>query len=283
MKKSLYMATTALLILVLLTACSVSEPKRVLAELAVSNSQIYENNINSILWFQKSGETRALYYQAFNLADMVVEKTLSEKTLAKKPAIVVDLDETMIDNSTYLATLALNGIEDLSYWGEWNEEMKATATPGAVEFLNKAVKKGVDVFYISNRYWENIESTQRNLIKLGFPQAEESHMLFRDKTDGPSKESRRQAVSKTHDIFLLMGDRLGDFSDIFEKPDEKNRNKAIDASKDKFGAQFIVLPNPMYGYWIDQAIDKDYPNMTAEQKRKARINVLKVWETDLIK
>lgn len=114
MKKSLSLSISALLILILLTACSVTEPKNVLAETPVSNSKIYENNINSILWFQKSGETRALYYQAFNLAHMVVEKTLSEKSFEKKPAIVVDLDETMIDNSTYLATLALNGIEDLS-------------------------------------------------------------------------------------------------------------------------------------------------------------------------
>lgn len=283
MKKYLNISISALLILILLTSCSVTESKNVLAESSISNSKIYENNINSILWFQNSGEARALYYQAFNLADMVVEKTLSKETFDKKPAIVVDLDETMIDNSTYLATLALNGIEDLSYWSEWNEEMKATATPGAVEFLNKVVKKGVDVFYISNRYLENVEGTKQNLIKLGFPQVEENHMLFRDKTDGPSKEARRQEVSKTHDIFLLMGDRLGDFSDMFEEPDEKNRNKAIDDSKDKFGTQFIVLPNPMYGYWIDQAIDKDYANMTAEQKREARIKALKVWETDLMK
>ncbi len=158
--------------------------------------------------------------------------------------------------------------------------MKAAATPCVVEFLNKVVKKGVDVFYISNRYLENVEGTRQNLIKLSFPQAEENHMLFRDKTDGPSKEARRQEVSKTHDIFLLLGDRIGDFSDVFEEPDQKNRNKAIDDSKD---TQFIVLPNPMFGFWIDQAIDKDYASMAAVQKREARIKVLKVLETDLLK
>lgn len=292
-RKFFYMAINALLILGLITACSASgsnstmeesenkQQKTGSEESSESDAEIYESNINSILWFQKSGEARALFYQAFNMAEMMVEKTLADKTFEKKPAIIVDLDETMIDNSTYMAALALNGIEDWSYWDEWSEAMEAKATPGSVEFLNNVVNKGVDVFYVSNRYLENVESTKKNLIKLGFPQAEESHMLFLDRTESSSKETRRQKISETHDIILLMGDRLGDFSDHFEQPDEKQSYKAIDDSKDKFGTSFIVLPNPMYGYWIDH-LTEDYDKMNAEQKRETRIEELEVWKTDLI-
>ncbi|MED1472690.1 5'-nucleotidase, lipoprotein e(P4) family [Bacillus salipaludis] len=289
-----FMAMNAFVISILLSACSAShssttlkesekkQPKTESVESRDSNRRVYENNINSILWFQKSGEARALYYQAFNTADIMLEKVLTDKTFEKKPAVIVDLDETILDNSAYMAALALNGIEDWSYWDEWSEAMKAKATPGSVEFLNKVVKKGVDVFYVSNRYLENVKSTKQNLIDLGFPQTEESHMLFVDRNASSSKESRREEISKTHDIVLLMGDRLGDFSDIFEVSDDEKRNEAVDGLKDKFGKSFIVLPNPMYGYWVNHLTD-NYDKMTTYQKRTARIKELEVWKTNLIK
>lgn len=283
----------------LLIACSVSETKTNIKTVesgektqetvsvqssykSNSSPEIYENNINSILWYQKSGEARALFYQAYNLADMMLEKAFSDKTFTKKPAVIVDLDETILDNSSYMATLAFNEIEDWSYWDEWSEAVEAKATPGSVEFLNKAVKRGADVFYVSNRYLENIQSTKQNLINLGFPQVNEGHMLFMDRNASSSKDPRRQKISETHDIVLLIGDNLGDFTNVFQVPEDEERNKIVDDLKDKFGKSFIVTPNPMYGYWIDH-LQEDYDKMTPEQKRAERIKELNYWKTDIIK
>ncbi|MGM0904421.1 MAG: 5'-nucleotidase, lipoprotein e(P4) family [Bacillota bacterium] len=241
-----------------------------------TTSAVNGHFINSLLWSQQSGEARALYYQAFNLADMLLENDLADKSVTKKRAIIVDVDETVLSNSPYMARLALEGKDPLTaYWYEWVDNAEAKAVPGAVEFLNKAAEKGVDIFYISNRPLANIPGTMKNLKKEGFPQVEKSHILFKDQEN--SKEPRRQKVEETHHVVLLMGDTLIDFSDALEKPNNKDRQKAVDEYKEKFGRSFIVLPNPMYGYWLNN-LHKNYNTLTQEQKEEVRIQSLDAWK-----
>src|SRR5205823_9931546 len=52
------------------------------------------------LWQQSSGERRALSYQAFALARMMLDRDLrTNRRLTKPRAVIVDLDETILDNS----------------------------------------------------------------------------------------------------------------------------------------------------------------------------------------
>ena len=54
---------------------------------------------------QTSAEFRALCYQAFNLARMNLDAFLVSHKSPKPVAVIIDADETVIDNSAYEAFL----------------------------------------------------------------------------------------------------------------------------------------------------------------------------------
>ena len=225
------------------------------------------------LWAQNAGEARALSYQAFNIAKMKLDKDLRRKS-KKVRAVVVDVDETIVDNSPFQA----QGIKDnTSYptgWREWIDLANATALPGSVEFLNYANKRGVEVFYITNRKVVGFESTYKNLVNLGFPVKREN-MLLRKKDS--SKKSRRAKVLEKHRIVLLMGDNLGDFSEVFEVDNTVDRNALVDKNKSLFGGKFIVLPNAMYGNWEGAVYDGNMrlPSSDKKKLRHARLKPIR--------
>ncbi len=204
--------------------------------------------INATLWYQHSAEMRACYYQAFNIAKIALENNLREHSGDKPPAIVFDLDETILDNSYYEAQLIF---EEETYtpesWKKWTDKECAQALPGAVEFVDYAFATGVEIFYVSNRMEDGIESTFSNIKKLGFPEIPIENYIFR--TDESSKTARRNIIRENYDIILLLGDNLNDFSGVFEDRDKDNGFKAVDKKMDMFGTKYIVFPNPMYGNW----------------------------------
>lgn len=218
------------------------------------------------LWYQQSAECRALYYQAYELARLRLDKAL-EISSKEKNAVVVDIDETVLDNSPYQAWCILNGKNYPEGWAEWTSKAEAKALPGAVEFLNYAASKGVEVFYITNRKKKEMEATIKNLQKEGFPMADTLHVLPR--TDVSNKESRRQKVAQNHKIVLLAGDNLNDFAEFWEKQSPSVRQAIADSLKTEFGRQFIILPNPMYGDW-ENALYKYEFNLTPTQKNSIR-------------
>src|SRR5688500_2408589 len=110
-----------------------------------------EYQVAAILYMQKSAEYRALAYQAFNLARWQLDADLDKKNVKRLPkaerkrprAIVVDIDETVLDNSPAQAYAVRNRIGfNLPDWYKWGEMRKAKGIPGSVEFLNYAVSKG---------------------------------------------------------------------------------------------------------------------------------------------
>ncbi|MCI0706347.1 MAG: 5'-nucleotidase, lipoprotein e(P4) family [Ignavibacteriae bacterium] len=206
-----------------------------------------EHNVMSVLWFQTAAEARALYYQAFNLARLMLDKDLAEQPTDKKRAVIVDIDETVLDNSPYEGRAIKINKGYPHDWDKWVDLAQAEALPGAVEFLQYAVSHGVDVFYVTNRKVRDKNATIENLKRKGFPQADEAHVVVR--TTESSKESRRLKIAETHRIVLLMGDNLGDFAEVFDNKSVKGRNDVVDSLKSEFGKRFIVLPNPIYGDW----------------------------------
>jgi 5'-nucleotidase (lipoprotein e(P4) family) len=224
----------------------------------------------AVLYQQTAAEYRSLCYQAFNLAKMQLDQNLKRMGLMRQQAIVIDIDETVLDNSPYEAKCILDAIQYPAYWDEWVELAKAEPVPGVLEFLQYAESKGIEVYYITNRREEHREATLRNLKEFGFPFAENEFLLMR--TDESGKKLRRDKVSETRQIIMLIGDNLNDFSEIFEEQSVSNRFALTDSLKAEFGTRFIVLPNAMYGDWERAVLNYDFSRTAVEKeivRRKA--------------
>ena len=229
--------------------------------------------IMATLWYQRASECRALYYQAFNAARLSLDKQLTLNSDKTKPrAVVVDIDETVFDNSPFETNSIRTGKGFSSaLWKEWTDMAKAQATPGSLEFLKYAKSRGVETFYISNRDTAATEKTLKNLQALGFPFADRDHLLLKSNTSNKTK--RRNKVSLTHEILILAGDNIGDFDEILEDRSENYGFALVDSMKEEFGNRFIVLPNPMYGSWERQVLKSDR-KLNNDEKEKLRVKRL---------
>ena len=249
----------------------------VLLSILSCNQPDYKNDndykIQAQVWTQNSAEYRALCYQAFNAAKMNLDALFFfEKEYDKPLAIIADVDETVLDNSPYDGKLILNNTTyNRESWVEWGNLEIANAIPGSLEFLIYASEKNVEIFYISNRYSEQLESTVNNLKKLGFPDAKESNVLLRG--DTRSKSERRKSVSDNYEVIMLIGDNLSDFNDEFEEKLSEERINYTDELSDNFGTKLIVLPNPNYGDWESNGLFEgmNYNNLQKDSIRKAKI------------
>jgi len=262
---------------VLLAAISLSNA---LAQTPVPAADL-DYQVAAVLFMQKSAEYRALTYQAFNIARLRLNEDFEKKNLKKLPkgerkrprAIVVDIDETVLDNSPSQARSIMTGRPyNQEDWYAWGEMRKAKTVPGAVDFLNYAVSKGVKVFYISNRDEVQKAATIDNLFKAGFCDVFSENVMLRQKES--SKDARRAAVAEKYRIVMLIGDNLDDFSGVFERKPIADRFAATDASRGEWGRKFIVLPNAMYGTW-ENAIYQ-YQRLTEAQKAEKRAAALEL-------
>ena len=234
-----------------------------------------EHQVGGILWTQTSGEWKALSYQAFSIARLRLDQDLrANRRTRMRRAVIVDVDETVLDNSPYQAMLVKTrrGYESKS-WNDWCQKAQAAAIPGAVEFLRYAHSRRVRVFYVTNRRESEKQCTAQNLKKVGFPDVSDETVLVRTGTS--SKQPRRDDIARKHRVVLLMGDNLNDFAEIFENSKTiDSRLAATNQNKSNFGTRFIVLPNVMYGAW-EEAIYGDPSKLTEEQKAEKRRNTLK--------
>ncbi len=233
----------------------------------------YRDYTNAVLWQQHSGELRALTFQAYNFARLSLLEQLKTADTSKLNCVMVDIDETVLDNSPFQGTELKKG---LSYnqkdWEEWTSKGIADTIPGALGFLNFAKRFNVEVFYVSNRLTTEFEGTLKNLQHFGFPNADAAHLLLNSGTS--DKEPRRQRIREKYNILLLCGDNLSDFANVFYR-ENKNTKEEVDKAQHLFGTKFIVFPNPMYGDWEKQF----YQGNGLKEKDKAaqRLNSLKTY------
>ncbi len=213
-----------------------------------------EYHVGAIIFHQKAAEYRALAFQAFNLAQMRLDmdKKLSKalpKSERKKPrAIIIDADETVLDNSPYFANLIKNRAAfDIKSFFDWKKSGKSKAVPGSVDFLNYAKNLGVEIFYVSNVPDSFKQVTIDGLKSNGFPDSNAEHVMLI--TDSNSKEPRRQKVAETHRIVMLIGDSLNDLSRAFEGRSVDERFTEVEKARAMWGTRFIVIPNAIYGAW----------------------------------
>ena len=237
----------------------------------------------AVAWFQNSAEYRELCYQAYNAAlDQVKAAVANHKKGDKPLAIVLDCDETVVDNSAFEAGLIGTGNSySNATWDEWCAAAQATAMPGATEYLQAVDKLGVDIFYVTNRSAKTqLEGSAKNMKAIGFPQVDAKHLMF--KTDTSNKQPRYDAIMKDYDVVVFMGDNAGDLPIGTYHKMQQERNAIVDQHQSEFGHKFIVLPNPTYGDWEpglyrDGKTSGDYWKLTPEQKSEARNKALKKW------
>jgi len=206
------------------------------------------------LYHYYADEYRALTYQAYNIAKERIDDIRKADPDNDKLAIVVDIDETVLDNSPHQALMIASDSAYPYMWNEWCDLAMAKPVPGAVEFLQYADEMGFNVFYVSNRKDKYThEGTLKNLQSLGFPQLSEENIMLRlertDENPNPSdKQGRRDEItSRGYEIVLLIGDNLGDFyTDEFGQP---ARSEQLESYRAELGYKFIILPNAMYGNW----------------------------------
>jgi 5'-nucleotidase (lipoprotein e(P4) family) len=239
------------------------------SSLAAAEDQ--DHLILATLWFQKSAEMRALFYQCFRSAEIALAENLAWAGRTKPVAVVLDIDETLLDNSPFQGWQVLEKKEfNNDDWFRWVELAQAEPLPGAVEFTRYADSLGVEVFYVSNRTVQEMGPTIKNMLALGFVNADSTHMLLKETTS--SKVERRALIEKDYEILLLVGDNLADHSGTYEERGSDNGFAAVDANRRLFGTRYIVLPNPMYGAWLSELLKK-----TEGQTEKDKL--LKLFDT----
>jgi len=221
-------------------------------------------NLDSVLWMQTAVEHDAAYLQAYRQARHTLDRALKDKnwtaaveqtgTYKKlKPAITLDIDETILDNGAAQAQDVIDDkhLFDPARWDNWVQRGQAGALPGAVEFTRYAASRGVKIFYVTNRGASQEEATRRNLTQWNFPLDDKLDTLYclGEKPEWSSdKGTRREVIAKSYRVLMLFGDDLGDFlSDVKKSPEE--RRKLAEKYSANWGERWIVLPNPAYGSW----------------------------------
>jgi 5'-nucleotidase (lipoprotein e(P4) family) len=233
----------------------------------------YRDYTNAVLWQQHSGEMRALTFQAYNFARLSLLEQLKTADAGKLNCVVVDIDETVLDNSPFQGAELKKGISyNQKDWEEWTSKGIADTIPGALGFLNFAKRFNVEVFYVSNRLTAEAAGTLKNLERFGFPNADARHLLLNSGTS--DKEPRRESIREKYNILLLCGDNLSDFSNVFYR-ENKNTKAEVDRAQQLFGTKFIVFPNAMYGDWEKQFYEGK--GLKEKDKAEQRLNSLKTY------
>ncbi len=207
---------------------------------------------DSIHWVRNSAEYRAAALQAYRMA----YQRLAPKVAQKDPgtwAVVMDADETILNNSEYQKERAALG-QGFSpdSWDEWVHRKAATAVPGAVAFSNHVFGLGGYLAVVTNRTDAQCDDTRANLDALAF-----SYDVVLCMTDKSDKNPRFQQIAAGQaglvpavSIEMYVGDQVTDFPALNE-----DLRLGTDDDFDDFGKALIIVPNPMYGGWTANARD----------------------------
>ena len=245
-----------------------------------------EQSMLSVLYVQTSTEFAANNIQTFNNASKALDMAIQDKTWtaaleqknnfsSKKPAIIVDVDETVLDNSSFQSRTILSGLSYPNGWAKWVNESKASAVEGVYEFLHHANDNDVKIFYVTNRLESFREPTIKNLKRLGLPFDDNKNtLIMRVDENVRDKTERRRNIADDYRIILLVGDQLTDFISTKEAyVFHSDRKKLAKKYSDMWGSKWFMITNPTYGRWELSIYDK-MPKSEDEaiQKRKETLN-----------
>ncbi|MFC3815400.1 5'-nucleotidase, lipoprotein e(P4) family [Lysobacter sp. GCM10012299] len=252
------------------------------------------DNLNAVLWVQTSAEYQAATTTVYRAAADKLAVALAEKNwdalvpgergnaaTGLKPAVIMDVDETVLDNSPYQARLVRDGkAYDEVTWDAWVAEKKAKPVPGVVEFAKAAAAKGVTILYLSNRAVHLKDATIANLKAVGMPVKDDSVFLGLGtvvdgcEQNGSEKNCRRQLAGQQYRVLMQFGDQLGDFVQVVANTRE-GRDQLLDEYGDWFGERWWMLPNPTYGSWEPATFNNDWsqPEQARREAKRAALDV----------
>ncbi|MEM7586236.1 MAG: 5'-nucleotidase, lipoprotein e(P4) family [Acidobacteriota bacterium] len=258
-----------------------------------SSHRTTHEGLNGTLWVQTSGEYEAITTQTFDIASTRLEEALADSSWTADleqasgdysklpPAIIADVDETILDNSPFQARLAIDEAEfSEDAWKQWVHKRSARALPGAKKFLDFADSKGVTIFYVTNRDADLEESTRVNLTQQDLPVDDSRDTLFmRGEKEGwgSDKASRREVVAKEFRILLLLGDDLNDFFSGARTKEPGPRRELVEKHSEQWGRKWIVFPNPLYGSWEASLFGRAY-SLPDEEKLRLKYGHLAPFE-----
>jgi len=250
-------------------------------------AMVPNDNLNAVAWMQTSVEFRLIAGQTWRAAltqldraiktpswDALTKDDRANKANGLPPAIIVDVDETMLDNSPYQARLIRDGQSyDEFTWSEWVREAAARPIPGALEFARAAAARGVTIYYISNRAADLDQATMQNLRRAGFPIRDASQFLGLGavvegcESEGSEKGCRRQLVGRTHRVLMQFGDQIGDLVTVVANTPE-GREQAVRPYLAWVGERWFMLPNPSYGSWEPALFNNAWSQPEAERRQQ---------------
>jgi acid phosphatase len=233
--------------------------------------------LNAVLWQQRAPEYRAAAMQAYTLAQTRLEEGLAtgwsaaleqpDADPALPPAVLLDVDETVIDNSRYEARIVRQlGRYDRDSFARWCAEDAAGAVPGAVPFVRSARALGVAVIFYTAREERLRDCTLASLRRLGFGPVSPGELYLRG---AGSKHALRERLAQRYRLVLLIGDSLEDFV-AGSRAGAGVRDALARRHAERFGHQWIVLPNPVYGHWEALWYDFDYTAPRDEMVERKR-------------
>ncbi len=241
------------------------------AYLPASTHFLPANEAYAVLWMQSAYESEAVIASLYGAAGNQLDQALADQGHAlanselahsadgKPPAIIVDIDETIVDNDAFNARGLAKRIDrfDESFFDCWGAEQKARGYPAAVKLLNEAQARGATVFYVTNRRENQRKPVVETLQREGFPvRADGANVVFRKfagTNDDGSREKgpRRQCVASQFRVAMMFGDNLGDFIDHVHLPPAKRETLAArEGAEGHWGRDWFMLPNPVYGSWL---------------------------------
>lgn len=284
----------ALLALALLAGCvTVPSPSAPVAAKPAAAAVAANDNLNAVAWSQTAIEHDLIYLQTYRDAQARLLAALHDRhwdalhqgdrtTALKglKPAVILDIDETVLDNSPFAARMVKSGDEyNEAAWAAWCKEESARALPGAVEFTQFAAKHGIEVFYLSNRARDLDQATLANLRKVGLPVSGAQSFLGLGtvvegcEQNGSEKGCRRQLIARHYRVLMQFGDQIGDFVDVNTNTAE-GRRKVMATYLPWIGTRWFVLPNPTYGSWEPALFNNDW-SAPPTQRRQQKIDALR--------
>ena len=253
------------------------------------DNSLQAQSMLSVIYAQSSAEYEASNIQTYVNAKSALDRALNDLSWTaaieqkknfknKPPAIILDIDETVLNNIPFQARSIINGQSYPIGWLEWMLEESSDAVAGVSEFLEYAQSKGVKIFYVTNRIAVAEDATRNNIKKLGLPlDADRDVLLMKDENGWTSdKVSRRELIAKDYRVLLLIGDQLGDFLPLDETTLELDLRKNLaDTYKHMWGSKWFMITNPMYGRWEASIYNNEYPD-TEDELMQMRLEALKL-------
>jgi 5'-nucleotidase (lipoprotein e(P4) family) len=192
-------------------------------------------------WYRDSAEAHAIYEQTYRAAEQSVRMHAAGLP-ARSWAVILDVDETVLDNSEYQKELDLAGVDYTeSTWNQWVARGAAVPLPGAAAFTSAVRQMQGQVILVTNRMQAQCPGTEENLRKAG--------ILFDRllcQTDTADKNPRFRSIQEGTSegtaplqILAWVGDNIRDFPGLSQHEPDLG----------EFGTRFFMLPNPLYGSW----------------------------------